>query len=231
VGDTDQIEVDVLRLGVVALPDWHPRSADGRCVLLGAVVRHPDGAIVYDTGTGDDHPMINEMYEPSIVSLIDALNGVGVDERDVVAIVNSHLHFDHCGQNRALPDVPVWVQRSEYELVDAPLFTVADWARLPVERRRMVDGDATIADGVQIVATPGHTPGHQSLVIDRGVERVVLGGQCCYSCGEFDDGVTVLEDVHDESWHATALESIRRLHDLDPDVVHLAHDQTAWRKP
>ncbi|MDJ0770033.1 MAG: MBL fold metallo-hydrolase, partial [Ilumatobacter sp.] len=95
-----RITVTPIELGEVQLPDGHPRRADGVAIMRGFVVRHPDGIIVYDTGAGDDHERLNELYHPTVVPIVIALNEAGVDERDVIAIVNSHLHFDHCGQNR-----------------------------------------------------------------------------------------------------------------------------------
>jgi glyoxylase-like metal-dependent hydrolase (beta-lactamase superfamily II) len=222
--------VHVLQLGSVVLPDWHPRADEAMCPIQACVVEHPDGLILFDTGVADDHALINELYRPTVVPVVDALHRAGLDERDVVAIVNSHLHFDHCGQNRAFPTTPVWVQRAEYELVDTPGFTVSEWARLPPGRLRLVDGDADLADGVRVVATPGHTPGHHSLVVDDG-RRVVLGGQCCYRCSEFAEVRPTLTDAHGESWYASAQASIERLHALYPDVVHLSHDPTIWKRP
>lgn len=97
----------------MVLPDWHPRSADGTCPLFGIAIDHPDGIIVVDTGTRAGHPVIDERYAPEAVPIIDALQGAGIDERDVSAIVNTHSHFDHCGQNHALPQAPVWVSQAE----------------------------------------------------------------------------------------------------------------------
>lgn len=223
------IDVLVLHLGEVQLPDWHPRAPDGTCVIQGAVVRHPEGVILYDTGVAGDHPLIENLYSPTVVPLIAALHGVGIDERDVIAIVNSHLHFDHCGQNRVFPNVPVWVQQAEYDLIDTPRFTISEWAQIDVDRRRTIDGDAEIADGVSIIATPGHTPGHQALVVTDAETTTVLAGQCCYTCTEFEAMAPAPEDCHDDTWHETAQESIERLHDLRPDVVHLSHDPNTLR--
>ncbi len=225
-----RIEVLTLDVGRVRLPAGHPRAADGDCVVQAFAVRHPDGTILVDTGVAGDHERINELYEPNVIPIVDALGAAAIDEREVVAIVNSHLHFDHCGQNRAFPSVPVWVQAAEYEMVDAPRFTVPDWARLPVERRRTIDGDVDIAPGVRIVATPGHTPGHQSLVVDDELGRTVIGGQCCYTCAEFAAAEPDPADAHDESWVQTAVESLARLRALEPDVVHLSHDRTVLRR-
>lgn len=218
-------------MGSVVLPDWHQRAVAGTCVIQGCAVRHPDGVILFDTGVGDDHAMINQWYSPTVVPLIEALNSVGIDERDVVSIVNSHLHFDHCGQNRSLPSVPVWVQGAEYELIDAPSFTVVEWAEVAVDRRRVIDGDATIADGIRIVAAPGHTPGHQVLVIDdpAGV-TTLLAGQCCYTCAEFERSDPAAEDAYGERWVDVAQQTLARLHALHPHVVHLSHDSTVLRR-
>ncbi len=223
--------VEVLQLGSVRLPAWHPRAATARCRIQAFAVPHPDGVILFDTGVADDHPLINEWYEPTVISVIDALARAGIDERDVTAIVNSHLHFDHCGQNRLFPSVPVYVQRSEHELIESPGFTIPDWARVASDRLRLVDGDEVLAEGVRVVATPGHTPGHQSLVVDDGEVVTVVAGQCCYNCAEFAAVDPAVTDLHDESWLMSARASIERLQSFEPDVVHLAHDPTVYRRP
>jgi len=224
------IPVHVLDLGLVQLPDRHPRAAEGTCPIQSVAIGHPDGVILFDTGVADDHPLINDVYEPTVVPIADALAAVGIDERDVVAIVNSHLHFDHCGQNRSFPSVPVWAQRHEYDLIDVPYFTVPDWACVAESRLRLIAGDERLADGVRIVATPGHTPGHQSVVIDDGERVTVLGGQCCYDCSEFAAVEPVVDDLHEPNAMGDALASIQRLQSFDPDVVHLSHDRSIWRR-
>lgn len=224
------IDVVPLELGEVQLPDWHPRADDGVALLRGFAVRHPDGVILVDTGSADDHDGLNDLYPPAVVPIVDAVNAAGIDERDVAAIVNSHLHFDHCGQNRALPSAPVWVQAAEYELIETPRFTIAEWARVPAARRRTIDGDADMADGVRIVATPGHTPGHQSVVIDDDRGRTVLAGQCCYTCEAYVERRADPTNVHDDGWLDISVSSLERLHGLDPDTVHLSHDRSSFRR-
>lgn len=218
-----------LALGAVELPEGHPRASSGRCLIQGFAVAHPDGIIVVDTGAADDHEQLNELYHPVVTPIVEALNAVDLDERDVVAIVNTHLHFDHCGQNRSMPWAPVWVQAAEYQLVETPRFTIAEWATIPLDRRRQIDGDTDLADGVRIVATPGHTPGHQSVVVESDEGTTVIGGQCCYTCTEFESIDPLPADLHDETWLEAARNSIRRLHAEAPDVVHLSHDPTPLR--
>ena len=106
--------IDTPRLAVVtAVPSFHPEHDAFRPFPVNAfVVHHPDGAIVIDTGIGFDNPFIDELYPHTAERLIYALNRVGVDERAVQCIVNSHLHFDHCGQNAAL-SCPIVVQPAD----------------------------------------------------------------------------------------------------------------------
>src|SRR5256885_7369369 len=86
---------------------------------------------------------------------------------DVKMFINSHLHFDHCGQNAVFQHAPFYVQRSELVRARRDGFT-AEWFDFAGARFELVDGDAEIAEGVRVVATPGHTIGHQSVVVETG---------------------------------------------------------------
>ena len=89
-----------LDLATVTLPDWHPEAVNSPdCVVYGYAVDHPDGVVVFDTGVGTDSELIDELYDPKVQLLDRALAAAGLAPESVVAIVNSHLHFDHCGQN------------------------------------------------------------------------------------------------------------------------------------
>ncbi len=219
--------VEALELGVLQLPDWHPRHDDVTCLIRGFVIRHPDGLVLVDTGVGDGHPLIEELYQPTVVSIVEALHAAEVDERDITAIVNTHLHFDHCGQNRLLPSVPVFVQSAELVAAQAPRFTIPEWAHIELGRRRVIDGDEEIAPGVRILATPGHTPGHQAvLVTDRDGVSQLVAGQCCYTCAEFVTGEIDPADFDDL---AAGVQSLARLRNLDIVAAHFSHDQTIYR--
>jgi hypothetical protein len=68
-----------LHLGSVRLPNGHPRAHQGRCEIYSFAVAHPEGLILVDTVPGDDHPIVNERYQPDVVSVVDALNRAGLD--------------------------------------------------------------------------------------------------------------------------------------------------------
>lgn len=219
-----------IELGTVTLPDWHPRAADGTCPIRVFAIGHPDGVVLVDTGPGDDDDLINEWYSPAVTPIVSALDAIGVDERDVTAIVNTHLHFDHCGQNAALPHAAVWVQRAEVAAAAERFYSVPDWTSIPPSRARTIDGDEVIAEGVTILSTPGHTPGHQSVLVDAGGERQLVVGQACYLCSAYERREVESDNLHDESWAAAGTESIERLRSFDPDIAHFSHDPRPFRR-
>ena len=222
--------VTPLRFGSVQLPLTHPRAAEEVGVLLGFAIHHPDGVILVDTGSRAGHPIIDEIYAPDVVGVIDALNSRSIDERDVVAIVNTHLHFDHCGQNDSLPGVPVWVRPEEVEAARTEGYTVPEWAAIPPDRLRLAADDEAIASGVRLVATPGHTPGHQSLLVqDPDGQAQLVAGQCCYTCAEFSAGAGAADNIHDETHREAAAETLDRLRRLDIAAAHFSHDRTIYR--
>lgn len=125
--------------------------------------------------------------------------------------------------------MPIHVQAAEVEAARQPFFTVPDWATIGDTQLRSHDGDAELADGVRLLATPGHTPGHQSVQImdpDRTSRLVV--GQACYTCAEFRDTVVADGDLHDESWAGDAKQSIERLTSLNPTAAWFSHDRTVF---
>ncbi len=97
----------------------------------------------------------------------------GVALSDIARIYLSHLHNDHAGGLRLFGyHVPVWVQRVEYEygMGDHPFPEEHGMFRIDYDDPRIdwrfIDGDTEIAPGITAIFTPGHTPGHQSFVID-----------------------------------------------------------------
>ncbi len=209
---------------VTAVPDWHPEHATFEPFPVHAwVVRHRDGVILVDTGIGTGNAVIDTWYRPEVVSLHDALGSVRLEPADITALVLSHMHFDHCGQQRLL-DAPVFVQANEHAEARDPRYTVADWAAIPAERLRLVQGDEEIVEGVRIIATPGHTPGHQSVVIDTREGPVVLAAQCAFRASELLSGEPDATNLHDESWREAAHLSLARIQALGPATAHLSHD-------
>ena len=152
--------------------------------------------------------------------------GIGLDE--ITAVANCHLHADHAGQNAAFPDTPIHVQPIEWELAHTTDHTVLEWIDFPGARYQPIAGDHDIVDGVRIVATPGHTAGHQSLVVDGPGGPTILAGQACYTVGEWIGDPDDL-DGRPEGPNRDAYDrSIRRLRERRPERVLFGHDRRPW---
>lgn len=225
--------IERLLLAEVTFPDWHPRFADGGCPVFGYAIRHPDGVILFDTGVGIGNSFIDDLYHPRVVPVAEALTQHGIDERDVVAVVNSHLHFDHCGQNAVFQrgGVPIYVQAAETEAAQAFGYTVPEWAAIPEDVLRTVRGDEVLADGVTMIETVGHTPGHQSLMVETVDGRVIVAGQCAYAIDELTNRRVAMDNVHDESYVEAGQGSLDRIVGFGARRVALAHDVRQWVGP
>ena len=208
-------DVIPLHLADVTYPASHPLARQDGPVLAFAI-RHPDGIVLVDTGIGEGNEWIEANYHPRSRDVREALGGAKLDADGVRAIVNSHLHFDHCGQNRAFPKVPIYVQQTELDLALREGHTIVEWVDFPDARYEAVEGDREIVDGVSVLMTPGHTPGHQSVTVRTGDGLVLIVGQAAEDARSFATG--------------PADPSIQRLRELNADRIHFSHDRAVLRR-
>jgi N-acyl homoserine lactone hydrolase len=144
---------------------------------------------------------------------------------DVKVVINSHLHFDHCGQNAVFKHAPFYIQRSELERARADGESI-EWFDFAGARFELLDGDAQIADGVRVVATPGHTIGHQSVVIDMPDGASVMIGDAAYTADIYREA----DQADLSTWPAQHsdrrdwVHSLEKVHALRPRAVHFCHD-------
>jgi N-acyl homoserine lactone hydrolase len=158
----------------------------------------------------------------------EALRRHDVDPSDINWIINSHLHFDHSGQNAVFPQAPVYVQRAEYERRNDPDYTVVEWLNYAGARWELLDGEREIVSGVRVLTTPGHTPGHQSIEVDTTAGPALLTGDACWTVKMFD-GEAPREGMMEDD--ATFGRSLDKMRGLKPAVVHFCHDNRTWLKP
>jgi N-acyl homoserine lactone hydrolase len=141
-------------------------------------IEHADGVVLVDTGMLDSTPGLDEECEP--VPMPENI------PRDVVRVINTHLHFDHCGGNRLFPGVPIHVQRLELQAPHDP----HEWVDFAGATYVEQDGEAEVLPGIRLLPTPGHTRGHQSVLVDTPDGLVVIGGDVAYTFHELGSGAT-----------------------------------------
>jgi N-acyl homoserine lactone hydrolase len=192
----------------------------------GFVIKHPTaGAILVDTGVGWPTELVQE-WKVVNRHAADALAEHDLSPADVRIVINSHLHFDHCGQNAVFKHAPFYIQRSELERARRNETETSEWFDFAGARFELIDGDAQIAEGVRVVATPGHTVGHQSVLVDSPDGGAVMIGDAAYTSDIYREA-----DAADLSrWDGQYSDrdawsnSLHKLHGMHPHEVHFCHD-------
>jgi N-acyl homoserine lactone hydrolase len=147
-------------------------------------IDHPDGLVLVDTGLIDSFPELDEEWGPVPHPLPAELVA------RVALVINTHLHFDHCGGNRLFPGTPIHVQARELAAGLSEPAYVRPWIEFAGSTYVEHDGEAEVLPGVRLLPTPGHTAGHQSVLVDTDDGLVVLGGDVAYTFRELGTGAT-----------------------------------------
>ena len=221
-------DIKPLHLADVTLPRGTPLEGQVWPVY-GFVVTHPGGIVVIDTGVGSDQPGIEALYRPVRWPLADGLPELGIAPADVALVINTHLHFDHCGDNQLFPGRPIFAQRAEYDAAQEPRYTIPAWVDFAGATIELLDGEREVLPGLTIVPTPGHTPGHQSVLLETEDGRVIIAGQAAYTASEYASLMEAHPRGLDAAWDREKyLESLQRLRELTPQRVYFSHDATIW---
>jgi N-acyl homoserine lactone hydrolase len=195
---------------------------------LGYVVDHPEGMLLFDTGMGS-RPDVDAHYRPRRTGLPQALAAVGVQVSDLRLAANCHLHFDHCGGNPGLGQIPVFVQRAELDTARRTQdYTLPEL--IEASRFEQVTGSAEVLPGVFLLPTPGHTAGHQSLVVRRSDGAVIVAGQSHDTATQYAADQLAWRAHRDG--HGQPLPEVpswmEAIAQLDPRLVYFAHDRCVW---
>jgi glyoxylase-like metal-dependent hydrolase (beta-lactamase superfamily II) len=213
------MSLEVKRLQLATL-----RGVDGLdWPVHGFVVTYPGGAVLVDTGVGgpqkwlDDWRVVNR-------SVADALDELGMTPGDIGLVINTHLHFDHCGQNAVFKHAAFYVQRAELDRARLESPKLTDWFDFMDARFELMDGDTEILPGLSVIATPGHTAGHQSVLVrsaDGGTD--VLVGDAAYTPRQYrepdSDDLPEGQSADIAAWR----DSVRRIRSV-PGRVHFCHN-------
>jgi glyoxylase-like metal-dependent hydrolase (beta-lactamase superfamily II) len=165
-----------------------------RLALNCLLVRDDGHTVLVDTGVGTKiEPRRRETAYPGDYGhLLEGLSALGVTPADITDVVNTHLHFDHCGWNTALvhgaliptfPNARYFIHHAEWEAATHPnertratyladnLTPLADSGQL-----ELADGEVQVTPSLRLLPAPGHSDGHAVVVLSsRGETGIYMG--------------------------------------------------------
>jgi N-acyl homoserine lactone hydrolase len=223
-----------------------PGSGTGERIIIpiwASLVQVEGLNILFDTGMHpvhikDPHATFGGTpYDPLIVPIMkeedrieNRLAEIGLEPKDIDIVVNTHLHFDHAGNNGLFTNSLIVVQREHYEVAVETLvaFQTKYWL-LPNLTYELVDGDVNLAPGVQLLPTPGHAKGFMAPVIrlpESGT--MVMAG----------DAISMEENLTTDNWVGTwnpikARVSAKRMAAIarmEGGTLLFGHDPASWKK-
>ena len=208
------------------------------------LIEHPKGRVLFDSGM---HPQcqtdpagrigraarIFKFDYAAGEEVSGKLEAIDRDPGKIDYVINSHLHFDHCGGNALLKNATIVVQKREWDAAhDAETaakigFDIRDFGTgQPV---RQVDGEHDLFGDGRIVCLPthGHTPGHQSLRLRLDTGEIVLAGDACYFCRTLEKRLLPRFVYDRDAMHA----SLDRLAALQAGGARIffGHDAEFWQ--
>ncbi|MBX9825230.1 MAG: N-acyl homoserine lactonase family protein [Xanthobacteraceae bacterium] len=239
--DTDRTGIEklyILNCGEGVAGDigrWSPGVNEGKsmdfvdnCYLI----KHSQGWFLWDTGVADaiaDMPDGQKPSDPRAThwkrpkKLVAQLAELGVKPADLKGMAVSHTHPDHVGNVEMFPQTMLYVQKAEYDWPN-PLGVGRFKPEHPVtklEGDRDVFGDGSIV----IIATPGHTPGHQSLLVKLPkTGALVLSGDAVHFKGNWDNRGVPVNNFNQEQSKAS-MEKIAGILAKEKATLWINHDK------
>jgi len=191
------------------------------------LVKHGDQYLLWDTG----HAMTTPKVAPK-VSIVDQLASIGVKPEQINFVGISHYHADHTGQVASFPTATLLIGKGDWDAITSPkpaegvnFVPFANWSKgegkvepLPLDKDVFGDGS------VIVLHTPGHTPGHQSLLVKLPqTGNVVITGDAAHFRENFEtDGVPSFN--YDHAQTVASLERLKKIAANLKATVIIQHD-------
>ena len=193
-------------------------------------IKGSDKNIIVDTGL--EQFVVSEEVEKEcgfkILEFEDALSSLDLKPEDIDVIIHTHLHNDHCENDYKCSNAVVYAQKAEVAFLKNPH---------PVDHRYYpdvldgvnvveIDGDAGIEEGIDVIFSPGHSVGGQSVAINTSKGKTVITGFCCNEKNFPANGPAICPGVHIDA--IKAYDSAQKIRNL-ADIIIPIHDLSIGR--
>lgn len=148
---------------------------------------------------------------------------LGLQPTDLNLVINTHFHFDHAGGNALFAGVPIAVQEAE---LAAQNHDSMSWWDAPGLQFRPVRGDWSPLPGVEMLHTPGHAPGHQSMLVRIGPQSILFTWDAVYTEEHWRENK--LGAVSDIPAARASMRRLRRIATEEGARVIFGHDIVQW---
>jgi glyoxylase-like metal-dependent hydrolase (beta-lactamase superfamily II) len=231
---------------------WTPGENVGHRVEFSStcwLVKHGSELLLWDTGVPEaalNDPKGWSTLPKLIVyhldkSLTDQLAEIGLRPRDITRVAISHTHGDHIGNMGLFPNSVIIMQQAEYSWIHSrdgaddninQLMALARKLLGAPKNLELIDGDTDVfGDGsVTLVSTPGHTPGHQSLLVHlKNSGFILLSGDVVHSEENFEKNIVPSLNTN-KAESIASMEKIRQMIATYKATLFINHDKTQTDK-
>jgi N-acyl homoserine lactone hydrolase len=231
---------------------WTPGENVGRDIEFSStcwLIKHGSQWLLWDTGVPEaalNDPKGWSTLPKLIVyhldkSLTDQLVEIGLKPGDIGRVAISHTHGDHIGNMELFPNSTVVMQKAEYDWIHSPNGTNDNVNQLMALARKLlgkpknlqlIAGDSDVfGDGsVTLVSTPGHTPGHQSLLVHlRNSGFIMLSGDVVHLRENFEKSIVPSLNT-DKAESIASMERVRQLISAYQATLFINHDKSQTDK-
>jgi N-acyl homoserine lactone hydrolase len=227
---------------------WTPGENVGRDIQFSStcwLIKHKSGWLLWDTGVPEaalNDPQGWSTLPKLIVyhldkSVTDQLAEIGLKPGDIARVAISHTHGDHIGNVRLFADSTIVMQRAEYTWIHSPngpnenvnqLMALARKLLGTPKKLELIDGDTDVfGDGsVTLISTPGHTPGHESLLVHlKNSGFIILSGDVAHLEENFEKNIVPSLNTN-KAESIASMERVRRLIATYQATFFINHDKT-----
>jgi glyoxylase-like metal-dependent hydrolase (beta-lactamase superfamily II) len=139
------------------------------------------------------------------------LSEFGLVPEDIDYVVLTHLHYDHASNNDLFSDSEFLIQRTEYETARKPLpmfettYPAFTTDSIDDDQLTLLEGDYRLCDGIELLQTPGHSTGMQSVVVETSTGPVALVADLAYFEHSLHPGIDSMIDAHGKKVEVTSM--------------------------